>query len=354
MMPSVESTRVLLVEDNPGDARLLREALPGEFRITHVERMEDAIGALASGETDVVLLDLSLPDSHGLETCRRIRVAAPDVPVLVLTGTNDADAAVQAVREGAQDWLLKGVDAEVVVRSIRYAVERNRLMVRLRELDRVRSLFLSIVSHDLINPTASILSGLHLLLSGAVGEITLKQRKILELVDRTAHRQARLIHDLLDVAVIEAGEMTFHAVEVRIDSLFASVVDEIGAVVIERGLSVRCEVPPELMFRADPDRLVQALANMVGNALKFATAEIVLRAVAGPSTVTLAVEDDGPGIAPELVDHLFERFVRTDEPRGGAGLGLSIARGIIGAHGGSLRAENRTQGGARFVVVLPR
>lgn len=345
---------MLLVEDNPGDARLLREALPGEFHITHVERLEDAIRALSSAETDVVLLDLSLPDSHGLETCRRIRVAAPDVPVLVLTGTNDAEIAVQAVREGAQDWLTKGVDAEVVVRSIRYAIERNQLMVRLRELDRVRSLFLSIVSHDLVNPTASILSGLHLLLSGAVGQVTPEQRRILELSHRTATRQARLIRDLLDVAVIEAGEMTFHDVDLQIDPLVASVVDELGTLIAERGLRVRREVPPDLRVRADPDRLIQALENLLSNALKFATAEIVLHVVADASTVTLAVEDDGPGIAPELVDHVFDRFVRTDGPRGGAGLGLSIARGIIGGHGGSIRAENRTQGGARFVVVLPR
>jgi PAS domain S-box-containing protein len=120
---------VLLIEDNPGDARLIREMLAdvpaGRVRLQHAERLAAGLERLDSA--DVVLLDLSLPDSHGLETFQRLRDAAPRVPVVVLTGLDDETVAVRAVQEGAQDYLPKGqVDGQLLVRSMRYAIERKR------------------------------------------------------------------------------------------------------------------------------------------------------------------------------------------------------------------------------------
>jgi sigma-B regulation protein RsbU (phosphoserine phosphatase) len=347
-------TQLLLVEDNPGDARLMRESLPRTFRITHVERLDKALAALEGQAFDVVLLDLSLPDSHGLETCRRVCQAAPDAPVIVLTGLSDEQVAIQAIHEGAQDWLVKGsADGEVVVRAIRYAIERQRLHARLRELDRLRSLFLSVVTHDLKSPAASILSGIDLLLGEKLGPLTADQRRVLDLARRSAGRQTRLIRDLLDVAVIEAGAMTLHQEQHGARALVSSVLEELAPMVASAGLQARNEVPAELTLRGDPDRLAQALGNLLSNAVKFAASEIRVAARAQPDRLELLVEDDGPGIPPELMDHLFDRFARTEGPRGGAGLGLWIVQGIAEAHQGSVRVENRPEGGARFVLALP-
>ncbi len=123
--------RVLLVEDNPGDARLLREALvdagSGRVELTHVERLSTALQRLDKEHFDVILLDLSLSDERGLETLKRAREQKPEVPVIVLTGIDDEVLAVNAVREGAQDYLVKGqVDGNLLVRAMRYAVERKR------------------------------------------------------------------------------------------------------------------------------------------------------------------------------------------------------------------------------------
>jgi signal transduction histidine kinase len=340
-----EAVRTLLVEDNPGDARLLRALLPDGFDLVHVERLADAIPA--ARDADVVLLDLSLPDSHGLETFRRLHAAVPDVPVLVLTGLDDDEGAVRAVREGAQDWLVKGqVETELLGRALRYAIERNRLARRLEELDRMRALFLSVVSHDLKSPAASILAGIDLLLGGALDA---RQRRALELMRRNALRQTRLVDDLLDVAVIEAGAMTLHAHDVDLAALVAQSAEELGPMAAERGVSIRVESGVTPVLRADPDRLAQAVGNLVTNAVKFAASLVVVRAEPG----RVVVEDDGPGLPPALVDHLFDRFVRGEGERAGSGLGLSIVRGIAELHGGTVRAENRPEGGARFVLELP-
>lgn len=134
--PDAAPTVVLLVEDNPGDARfiqlMLSEAGAGLFRLEQVERLEHGLERLAEGGVGIVLLDLFLPDSHGLETFSRLHAAAPELPIIVLSGLDDTTVAVQAVHEGAQDFLVKGhVEGQLLARSMRYAIERKRMSSQL-------------------------------------------------------------------------------------------------------------------------------------------------------------------------------------------------------------------------------
>jgi len=147
-----QTITVLVVEDNPGDARLLREYLresgPITFELTHAERLRDALKFMTLQDFDVVMLDLSLPDSQGLDTLRAVHRQVPDVPVVVLTGFADDVAALRAVQEGAQDYLIKGnVDSNLLVRSIRYAIDRNRMMA---ELEQARRLEHYVATHDVL------------------------------------------------------------------------------------------------------------------------------------------------------------------------------------------------------------
>lgn len=140
------SLAVLVVEDNSVDAELVKALLqhqgPRRFVVDVVGRLDIAMDRLSEQPPSVVLLDLSLPDAMGLQGLRRIREARPDLPVVILSGTSDEETAVQAVSEGAQDYLVKGrIDPDLLARALRYAVERQRLMVELREaLARVKTL----------------------------------------------------------------------------------------------------------------------------------------------------------------------------------------------------------------------
>ena len=125
-----EIVRVLLVEDNLGDARLiyegLEEALPGQFQLTHVKRLSEALEYLWKETCNVVLLDLGLPDSHGIDTLVLTRAQAPNVPIVVLTGFQDESLGAQALKEGSQDYLVKGqVDSKLLARSLHYAIARK-------------------------------------------------------------------------------------------------------------------------------------------------------------------------------------------------------------------------------------
>ena len=136
-----KTLQVLLVEDNAGDVRLLREMFGKEradsFELTHFLRMSEAEVHLAKGGTDIVLLDMGLPDGHGLDTVRRAHRVAPDVPMIVLTGLDDEALAAEAMKEGAQDYLIKGqIENRALPRALRHAIERHRMQT---ETDLIRT-----------------------------------------------------------------------------------------------------------------------------------------------------------------------------------------------------------------------
>src|SRR5882724_4977721 len=128
--------RVLLIEDNPGDAQLIKvmlaEADGESFELRHVERLEAGLRELGNGKIDIVLSDLSLPDSYGLDSFLRLHAQAPEIPIIVLSGLNDTNVALSAVHQGAQDYLIKGeVDGQLLARAMRYAIERKRMSEQL-------------------------------------------------------------------------------------------------------------------------------------------------------------------------------------------------------------------------------
>src|ERR1700688_5043892 len=172
--------QVLLVEDNAGDARLLREMFstekPGSFELTHFLRMSEALVHLAKGGVDIVLVDMGLPDGHGLDTVRRTHAAAPGVPVIVLTGLDDEALAGEAMKEGAQDYLIKGqIENRALPRALRHAIERHRLqtetaLIRTDQM-KFQEEFLSHVSHELRSPLTAIYQFVTILQDGLAGEV---------------------------------------------------------------------------------------------------------------------------------------------------------------------------------------
>lgn len=161
-----KALKVLLVEDNAGDAFLLREMFrkekAGSFELTHLARMSEAVAHLARGGVDIVLLDMGLPDGHGIENLRRARAAAPDVAMIVLTGLDDELLAAESMREGAQDYLIKGqIENRALPRALRHATERHRMqvetdLIRAQQLQ-LRDEFLSRVARAAIAPDLDLL-----------------------------------------------------------------------------------------------------------------------------------------------------------------------------------------------------
>lgn len=370
--------RVLLVEDNPGDARLLQEQLADANRssagvrydATVVDRLEAALQQLEEFAFDVVLLDLTLPDASGTETCRRLLEHVPACPpVIVLTGNADHRAATDAVAAGAQDYLVKGTfDTDLLMRSIEYARERHRarlqleqalareteIVDRLQELDRLKTRFVAMASHELRTPLASI-AGFSATLRERWEATTDEDRlAYIRIIDDQSARLTRLVDDLLVLSRIESGSLDASPGEVSLHDVVQAVVTDLDA--HERGIEVSVE--PSVRVLVDPDHLEQMLLNYMSNALKYGDAPITVHSRPhGDSYVDVLVRDRGDGVPDDVAPLLFEEFVRG---RGhsaaripGTGLGLSIVRGLARAQGGDAWHEPNEPSGSVFALRLP-
>ncbi|MFY0583806.1 ATP-binding protein [Cystobacter fuscus] len=359
--------RLLLVEDNPGDARLFKEELKRvpsvSFDVRHVMRLAEAEAQVGEPGLDAVLLDLSLPDGQGLANIQRMVQAAPTLPLVVLTGTDDDELAMSAVHAGAQDYLVKGqVTGPLLVRALRYAIERKRVEEGLKREEAARQTalfreqFLGILGHDLRNPLQAITGNAALLLR--YGGLSDPQRKAVHRISNSAERMARMIGDLLDFTRTRlGGGYTLQRTEMNVHDVLRQVVEELE--VAHPGRKFELNVSGTGWGTWDMGRIAQAASNLVGNAVQYSPEDSVVRVSAcdeGPG-VRVEVRNGGPPIPAERMPHIFDPFVRGAEvsrARSGLGLGLYITHEIVKAHGGTLQVRSTEAEGTCFWMNLPR
>ncbi len=364
--------QVLLVEDNAGDARLLREMFstekPDSVHLTHLLRMSEAEVHLAKAGVDIILLDMGLPDGHGLDTVRRAHAAAPDVPMIVLTGLDDEVLAAQALKEGAQDYLIKGqIENRALPRALRHAIERHRMqaetdLIRTQQLH-LKDEFLSHVSHELRSPLTSIYSFATIIADGLAGTINPEQDSYLRIILRNVRQLQSMIEDLLAVTQVHEGKISVELQCVSVSEAITDAVDTLqgAACAKEIALSfIPCHQLPSAC--ADPTRLRQILIILIDNAIKFTTHGGAIDIQVGifendPSMLLVEVSDTGCGIDQEMTERIFEHLYQITDPgeagRKGLGLGLYIAKELVTRQGGKIWVKSEPQKGSRFSFVLP-
>jgi PAS domain S-box-containing protein len=591
-----EIISVLLIEDNPVEARLIREMLarPGrhQVKLTHVERLDEGLQCLDVGEIHIVLLDLGLPDSQGLDTLSRTSAQAPELPIIILTGLNDDSSALLAIRRGAQDYLVKGqIDTNLLMRSVQYAIERKQSELALRaseerfrriieknadgivivgrdgivrfvnpaaehlfdrqaeelldysfgfpvparetveidivrkdgetavaemrtvdmdwegekaylvtlrdvteihrarkrlellanlvenasyvmifivspdgqilecnvlasntfgysedemlangiddlfkpgayqgweeiagyvgqkgswrgelmamgkngrefpvdiaasrskgeemesaniicfirdvskekEIDRMKSEFISSASHEMRTPLTSIKNAVDLILKRKAGEITDVQEKFLCMAQRNIERFASLIDELLDISRIELGKMRLNYTEMDIRASIENVMNMFRSAADEKSISLQMDMHPNLpTIYADVSRIEEVIINLVGNAIKFTPDNGAVTVAAHEEEVSdmleglkgfldISTTDTGVGIPEKEIDHIFDRFYQVESSlsvhkKSGSGLGLAIAKYVVEAYGGKIRCKSREGQGSTFSFTIP-
>lgn len=334
--------RVLLVEDNPADARLIEKRLlqvDGQelgmrHDLTHVERLSSALDALERDQFDVVLLDLGLPESTGIETAERVVERHPAVPVVVLTGLKNDEVAVEAIRIGAQDYLRKthDLDGTMLARSIRYAIERNarerQLELRTERLEE----FATVLSHELRNPL-NIALGFTDMARETGGQADLDRIK------RALDRMDLLVEKLLKMPDLAATE-GFETVEL------ATLVEECWANVDTREADL--VVHDLSSATADRERLCVLFEHLFENAVQHGGSAVTVEVGTLEAGDGFYVADDGDGFPDGAYASVFDQNYST----GGAaaGFGLTIVRNIVEDHVWDVRAVESTSGGTRIEV----
>ncbi len=304
-------------------------------------------------------LAATVPDAELLRILRELGLKSyMGVPLAVrgrVLGVVTFIAAESGRRYAAADLAV----AEDLAHRAAVAIDNARLYQALKEADRRKDEFLALLGHELRNPLAPISNALHVLkLPGADAAITGRAR---EMMERQVEHMVRLVDDLLDVSRIMRGKVQLRREPVELATAVARAVETSQPVIDAEGHRLTVSLPPEpLWVHGDLVRLAQVVSNLVNNAAKYTErgGQISLAAVREVDEAVLRVRDTGIGIAPELLPRLFDMFFqaerRTKDSQGGLGIGLSLVRGLVELHGGSVEARSAGPGqGSEFVVRLP-
>jgi signal transduction histidine kinase len=374
--------RVLLVEDSDPDADLVMELLKDRtsptFDLSRVSRLSDALHHLSEQVTDIVLLDLSLPDSYGVDTLELLLKNVPQVPVVVLTGFDDQSFGLRAVKSGAQDYLVKGqVTSNLISRVLLYAIERKtneleRTATLQRELTArdqaekavgIRDEFLSVASHELKTPLTALKIQIELL-KKVIAKIELPEEiknqclRVIHGTEYDVNRVIHLVYTLLDFSQIQSGRLQLNYSNFEISELVNYSIERLSREIEAVKCKVYLKSQKPIFGTWDRFRVEQIIANLLTNAAKYAPGKpIEISIDQTHSDMILKIRDYGIGIAPENRDRIFHRFERAIDPSqkgvSGFGLGLYIVRQIVDAHGGSIHVESQRGKGSTFQVCLP-
>jgi two-component system phosphate regulon sensor histidine kinase PhoR len=231
-------------------------------------------------------------------------------------------------------------------------------LTRLKELENTRKEFVANVSHELRTPLSLIKGYVETLIDGAKDD-PMVATKFLQTIEKHADRLTYLIEDLLTISQLESGQGALNLQNVELKSLVDRVFDDLADRAAERAIQMQNAVPDGILVHADADRLQQVLFNLIDNSIKYGrqSGKVVISAVPLPDEkVRVSVVDDGPGIPPDSLERIFERFFRVDRARsreqGGTGLGLSIVKHIVQSHGGEVWATSELGKGATFFFTL--
>jgi signal transduction histidine kinase len=417
-----EPVQILIVDDHRDNLLALEALLlPLGYRILQAESGCAALKVLLQEEVALMLLDVTMPDvdGYGVAELIRGRPANRDTPIIFITANpNSASAAFKGYSLGAVDYIFKPMSTDVLISKVNVFIDlyrRSRVLrsqteelrrahdaldVRVRErteqlaranqrlksviaqrrraeaeraellrreqharreaerVNRMKDEFLATLSHELRTPLNAMLGWAQLLETGQLDSERLQ--RAVGVIKNNAFAQKQLIEDILDVSRIVNGKMVLNLSSVDIRQVIASAFDALRPAAEAKRITITTDVPDVPETCGDRDRLQQIVWNLLANAIKFTERDgrVDIRVEHVGSDLRIVVSDNGRGIAPAFLPHIFDRFSQADSSvtrtHGGLGLGMAIVRHLVELHGGTVHAESEGENrGATFAVTLP-
>jgi signal transduction histidine kinase len=395
-----EPLHILVADDLADNRGLLTQLLKLDgHRVSEAADGVEALALIAQGDVDVLLLDLQMPMLDGFGVLTHLSQAdGPFVPVLVVTAAAERELRLRALDLGAQDFLTKPVDSQELrtrvrtLGALKRAQDRLRAQAaalqeanaellrhnerienevdrrtedlraaneRLQAADRHKDEFLSVISHELRTPLNFIMGFASILADEVAGPMAPMQADYVGKILRGTDRMLMLVNDLLDFAHMRFGDFRLSPVPTAYEMVVAEAIATMQPLADRKGIALTAEVALEGPVTVDPQRLLQVLANLLDNGIKFTPhggfVRVSARIVDG--MLETSVRDTGCGIERDDIPRLFERFRQLDmgntREAGGVGLGLAICKAIVEAHGGAIGVESAPGHGAAFYFRLP-
>ena len=356
-----EQKTILIVDDEAMIRDLCMRALH-DYRVLEAADGEEALRIFERGGVDAILTDVMMPKVDGLELLKRIKEREPTLVVIIMTGYADKDLILKALKADADDFITKPLNLLQLKSAVDKALVKKALkeeIANLRNLDRFKTNFLSLISHKFRTPITSISLFLQNLAAGIYDPSDETARENIGLVYGEACYLGKLVTDLLTFSSVMDSGGPLRLEPCDLNSLLPKLLGASKEWAEKRGVSPRCELEatPELML--DREKFSFALQQVIDNAVKFSkkTGSVCVSLKTIGENCQISVQDDGIGIPKEALPKVFEKFYQVDAERTGQirgfGLGLFYAREFIRMHGGSISIESEPDVGTRVVISIP-
>ncbi len=370
---------VLVIDDEQDLREMLSFTLMNEgYNVLTAANGKLGVEKAEKEDVDVIISDIKMPEMDGITVLGKVKEMKPGIEVIMATGFGTMETAIESLRKGAFDFIHKPYNIDQLIALIIKACETKKLksqVISLQQMDKLKDEFLSIVSHELKTPLASISGAIQLLMDDeGVDEETLiknnsqENQKLLKMISRNADKIRKLIDNLLDFAKMESGFWELKITDIKMPEIMDDIpvtvkpVASLKNIEVVMGTSLSgqkydCE---KLLFKGDMDQIGRVVVNFVTNAVKYTpeNGKVCVWAEKSENDIKVVVEDNGKGIAAENLQKVFDKFYRVDQHlkklEAGFGLGLAICKKIIELHKGKLWAESDGLGkGSRFIFTIP-
>lgn len=359
-----ERYKVLLIEDDRVDQEAFRRFVKDEelpYDCTIAGSVSEAISILDADTFDIAIVDYLLGDGTAFD----IFDSMEDIPFIIATGTGDEEIAVRAMKAGAFDYLIKDDNRnylKVLPVNIENAVKRRKAEEKLRSYDRLKG-DLAVTVSDELRTSLGIFKGIVTnAMAGRLGKVSHKLRKELEIADKAIGRLAKIISDFLDISKIETGDVKFKKTKVVIKEVVSEAMLLLNSLAFEKKIQLSAPFPSDAGLTVNADQAVvrQILVNLIDNAIKFSPMGSIIQITARDlaDEVQVDIQNSSIGIGGEDLSEVLNNFIKSDKYAGpgsqGIGLGMYVAKQLIGTQGGRIWAESIPGQGSVFCFALPR
>ena len=356
--------RVLLVDDDEDEyiitRRIIAEVEGRRHSLDWASSYEEGLAIIEEGRHDIYLIDYQLDEKNGLDLLREAIAEGCSQPMILLTGQEDRQVDIEAMKLGAWDYLVKGrIDASALERAIRYTLEHKKVVDVLLEVQKQREKFVATLTHDLKTPIKAEFRIFELLMQERFGPLTEDQQLVIHEMLRSNRFMYQMVDNLLTAFKFEEGQMVLRMETLDVNELVSNAISiDLSGLAQEKDQSLTMSLQPGIpLIPADALEVKRVIYNLVQNAINFTPkkGKIKITTAFQDHKVLVSLEDTGPGIEEVIQKNLFAPYASMSKRYRhiGTGLGLYISKKIVEAHQGDLTVDSRLGEGSRFTFSLP-
>lgn len=358
--------RILVIDDEEVIRDSCTQALAKVgYVVKSAENADKGLELLQPFDPDVVLVDLKMPGKSGIEVLEEIQAIDPNIIKIVITGFATVSSAIDAMKKGAYDFIPKPFTPEEIRVIVARGLERRRLLLESEALrleqERTRKNMISLVSHEFRAPLAATIQYLEVILEGMAGDISSEAKEMIERCDIRLREMLELLGRWISLAIFDADKLSENFKDINVKDLASESIDVLKSMAEEKNISLILDSPEDLpTIKGNKVSIGEVFSNLISNGIKYNKEGgwVKISLSEADDYISVKISDNGMGIDNEHLSKIFDEFYRVDGRRNapvkGSGLGLSIVKKMVNAHGGTIDVESEIGKGSVFKVDFPK